>query len=59
VIDAFTGELRRRLVGHVGLGAATGGLGGDDTGFTPDGSFVIGGMFKEEYQREWILGKFK
>ncbi|CAG8502985.1 481_t:CDS:2 [Paraglomus brasilianum] len=43
VIDAFSGELRRRLVGHVGLGAVAEGLGGDDAGFTPDGRFVIGG----------------
>ncbi|CAG8594580.1 2281_t:CDS:2, partial [Ambispora leptoticha] len=43
LIDAFSGELKRRLVGHVGLGDTINGYGGDDTCFTPNGAFVISG----------------
>ncbi|RHZ85223.1 hypothetical protein Glove_69g63 [Diversispora epigaea] len=43
VIDAYDGELKRRLVGHVGSNNASSFLGGEETDFTPDGRYVIAG----------------
>ncbi|CAG8480832.1 6829_t:CDS:10 [Acaulospora colombiana] len=43
IVDAYDGELKRRLVGHVGLNNASAFLGGEETCFTPDGRYVIAG----------------
>ncbi|CAG8539901.1 17859_t:CDS:2 [Gigaspora rosea] len=38
LVDAFNGQLKQRLIGHVGLDNASACLGGEETSFTPDGS---------------------
>ncbi|KAG9296370.1 hypothetical protein G9A89_014962 [Geosiphon pyriformis] len=43
IIDAYSGDLKRRLIGHVGLADVATGAGGDDTCFTPNGAFVVSG----------------
>ncbi|CAG8512877.1 3571_t:CDS:2 [Acaulospora morrowiae] len=43
IIDAYDGEIKRRLVGQVGLNNASAFLGGEETCFTPDGRYVIAG----------------
>lgn len=43
IIHAHTGELKARLVGHVGLNNLSSFLGGEETSFTPDGRYVIAG----------------
>ncbi|RIB02580.1 WD40-repeat-containing domain protein [Gigaspora rosea] len=43
IIHAHTGELKSRLVGHVGLNNLSSFLGGEETSFTPDGRYVIAG----------------
>ncbi|CAG8555403.1 3732_t:CDS:2 [Cetraspora pellucida] len=43
LVDAFSGQLKQRLIGHVGLDNASACLGGDETSFTPDGQYVISG----------------
>ncbi|CAG8446713.1 13198_t:CDS:2 [Acaulospora morrowiae] len=43
IIDAFDGQIKQRLVGHMGLDNASAFLGGEETSFTPDGRYVISG----------------
>ncbi|KAF0467807.1 WD40 repeat-like protein [Gigaspora margarita] len=43
LVDAFNGQLKQRLIGHVGLDNASACLGGEETSFTPDGQYVISG----------------
>lgn len=39
ILDAFTGVVKRRLSGHNAVSNGS----GDETNFTPDGQFVVGG----------------
>lgn len=43
VTDAYNTDMKRRLIGHVGLNNALQLLGGEETSWTPDGRFVVGG----------------
>ncbi|CAG8509666.1 6766_t:CDS:2 [Funneliformis mosseae] len=43
VTDAYNTDMKRRLIGHVGLNNASQLLGGEETSWTPDGRFVVGG----------------
>ncbi|PWN53906.1 WD40 repeat-like protein [Violaceomyces palustris] len=52
VVDSFTGEVRKRLVGHEGLERASdhpigmvpeAGISGQEVGWTPDGNYVVSG----------------
>ncbi|CAG8550235.1 14075_t:CDS:2 [Racocetra fulgida] len=36
LVDAFNGQLKQRLIGHIGLDNASVCLGGEETSFTPD-----------------------
>ena len=51
--DAYNTDMKRRLIGHVGLNNASQLLGGEETSWTPDGRFVIGGNYKYGFISDW------
>jgi COMPASS component SWD2 len=44
ILDAFTGDLKARLIGHIANPQT--GLGSGNVCFTPDGRYVISGLFE-------------